>query len=451
MTHFLKDYNNIFFVGIGGVSMSGLAVLLKTFNKTVSGSDLTKSHVTKNLREKGIRVFYKHKASNIKNCDLVVFSGAIPKENPEVKEAIKTNIDIMERSVLLSLIASEYKNVIAISGTHGKTTTTAMIAYIFMICGLNPTVHLGGDFECIGGNILVGDKTFFITEACEFRDSFLKLKPTVSVINNIETEHLDFFKTFENEKKSFNKFAKNTKTKCFINGKFKNLVESDNLASFGLSKQNTLYAKNIKKCEDNKYSFDCFKGNSYIGYFKLNIYGKHNIENALAAISVCLEFDIDYNAIYLGLKNFNNVKRRFEVVGTYKKACIIHDYAHHPTEIIKSIKTAKEVFKKKIICVFQPHTYSRTKTLIDSFVKSFDGLDLLYILKTYSARERFEYLGSADYLRDKILKASPTFAVKGVYTKHKFLKEFKKEDFCGSVVLFLGAGDIEDLSKKICR
>ena len=170
----------------------------------------------------------------------------------------------------------------------------------------------------------------------------------------------------------------------------------------------------------------------------------------MAAISVCLEFGIDYNAIYLGLKNFTNVNRRFEIVGTYKNVFLIHDYAHHPTEIMSSIKTAKEVFKKRVICVFQPHTYSRTKTLINSFSKCFDGLDLLYLLKTYSAREKFDYLGSADYLKDVIINSSPNFAVKGVFNKKQFLKQIKKEDLCGSVILFLGAGDIESLPKKIC-
>lgn len=430
--------------------MSGLAILLKKSGKQVSGSDICKSAITKKLKKQGVKIFYKHSAKNIKGCDLVVFSGAIASENPEIKQAIKENIPVVERSVLLSMIASEYKNVIAISGTHGKTTTTAMIAYIFMICGLKPTVHVGGEFDYIGGNVSVGEKDYFITEACEFRDSFLTLKPTVSVITNIETEHLDYFKTFENEKKSFNKFAKNTEKCCIVNGKCKCLIEKKDVLTFGYSNNNSLYVRNITKGEDGKYSFDCYKGKVFIGNFKLNVYGKHNIQNAMAAISVCLEFGIEYNVIYLGLKNFNNVHRRFEIVGTYKNAYLIHDYAHHPTEIMSSIKTAKEVFKKKVICVFQPHTYSRTKTLIDSFSKCFDGLDLLYLLKTYSAREKFEYLGSADYLKEKILNSSPNFAVKGVYNKKQLVKEIKKEDLCGSVILFLGAGDIESMPKKIC-
>lgn len=448
----LKKYNKIFFAGIGGISMSALALLVQNEGKVVLGSDLTISPLTKKLKKKGIKVFNKHKASNIKGCDLVVFSGAIPSENPEIKTAIQNNIPVIERSELLYLVSKQYKNVIAISGTHGKTTTTAMIAYIFMLCGLNPTVHIGGEFESINGNIKLGDKQFFITEACEFRDSFLTLKPTISVINNIEIEHLDYFKNFEKEKESFNKFAKQTKKICFVNSKYKNLLKGNkNIKTYGVSNSNSLYVRNVKRGADSKYSFDCYQGSNYIGNFKLNTYGKHNIENALAAISVCLEFGISYNVIYLGLKSFTNVKRRFEVVGLYKSCMMLHDYAHHPTEILNTIKTCKEVFKKKVVCIFQPHTYSRTKTLIDNFSKCFDGLDCLYLLKTYSARERFEYLGSADYLKDRILKSNPNFLIKGVYSKKEFIKTIKKENLYDCVLLFLGAGDIEKIPFKIAK
>ena len=448
----LKNYNKIFFVGIGGISMSALAMLVKNEGKQVLGSDLTKSKITKNLKSKGIKIFTKHKASNIKDCDLVIFSGAIPSENPEIKMATQKNIPVIERSELLYLISKQYKNVIAISGTHGKTTTTAMIAYIFMLCGLKPTVHIGGEFESINGNIMLGEKEYFITEACEFRGSFLTLKPTVSVINNIEIEHLDYFKNFENIQKSFNKFANQTKKICFVNAKHRPLLKSENnIKTYGFSNSNSLYVRNIKKGSDSKYSFDCYQGKSFIGNFKLNVYGKHNIENALAAISVCLHFGIDYNVIYLGLKSFTNVKRRFEVVGFFKSCMMLHDYAHHPTEILTAIKTCKEVFKKKVVCVFQPHTYSRTKTLIENFSKCFDGLDCLYLLKTYSAREKFEYLGSADYLKDRILKSNPNFLVKGVYSKKEFIKTIKKENLYSCVLLFLGAGDIEKIPFKIAK
>lgn len=448
----LKNYNKIFFVGIGGISMSGLALMLKGLGKKVAGSDLIKTELLKNLQKQGVEVHYTHKASNIKDCDLLVFSGAISGENVEIKAAKDKNIPIIERSQLLYMISKLFKNVIAVSGTHGKTTTTAMIAYIFMLCGLKPTVHIGGEFEYINGNFMLGDKDYFITEACEFRDSFLTLKPTHSIINNIELEHLDYFKNFENEVKSFNKFAAQTKKVCFINSKYVSYIKKDEkLKTYGYSNSNYLYVRNIKRGSDSKYSFDCYQGKTFIGNFKLNVYGKHNIENALAAISVCLEFGIDYNVIYLGLKTFTNVHRRFEVVGLYKSCMMIHDYAHHPTEILNTIKTCKEVFKKKVVCFFQPHTYSRTKTLIENFSKCFDGLDCLYLLKTYSAREKFEYLGSADYLKDQIIKNSPNFLVKGVYSKKEVIKTIKKENLYDCVLLFLGAGDIEKLPSKLAK
>ena len=448
----LSNFKNIFFIGIGGISMSGLARILSSQGKMVSGSDLVKSHITKLLKQDGIKVYYRHSASNVKKCDLVVFSGAISNKNPEYDYAIKHNIPIIERSQLLYLISKQYKNVIAISGTHGKTTTTAMISYIFIISGLKPTVHIGGEFDYIKGNVLIGNNNYFITEACEFRDSFLTLKPTTSVITNVEPEHLDYFKTYENEKKSFNTFKNRTLGKCFINSKFKSILKNNiDVFSYGLNASSNISARNVTLSIDGKYSFDCFKGKSFIGNFKLNVFGKHNVENALATISVCLDYGIDYKAIYLGLKTFNNAHRRFEFIGSYKDCQVIHDYAHHPTEIISSIKTCKEAFNKKVICIFQPHTYSRTKTLLDSFSKCFDGLDALYILKTYSAREDYDYLGSADHLKENLLKTNPNFLIKGAYTKKQFLKEIKTSNLSYCVLLFLGAGDIEKIPRQLIK
>ena len=448
----LSNFNNIFFIGIGGISMSGLAVLLKSKGKNVSGSDLVKSNITKNLKKQNIKVYYSHRASSVKGSDLVVYSGAISNSNPQMKYAKAKNIQIIERSELLSLVAKAYKNVIAVSGTHGKTTTTAILSYIFIISGLNPTVHIGGVFDYIKGNILVGGKEYFITEACEFRDSFLYLQPTSSIVTNIEPEHLDYFKTFEKEKSSFNKFIENTKQKSYINTNFKKIVNcKEKLQTYGFNSDCDAYAKNLTLGTDGKYSFDCYKGKSYIGNFKLNVFGKHNVSNALAVISICLDYGIDYKAIYLGLKTFNNAHRRFEFIGSYKNCQVISDYAHHPTEILSSINTCKEVFNKKVICIFQPHTYSRTKTLLDSFSKCFNGLDALYILKTYSARESFDYLGSADKLKESILKTNPNFLVKGAYSKNEFLKEIKNVDVSNCVLLFLGAGDIEKLPYKLIK
>lgn len=432
--------------------MSGLALILKSMGKTVLGSDTSKNETKQILKKEKIKVFSRHNAKNIKDVDLVVFSGAISQNNPEILEAKKQNIEVVERSFLLSLISQEFKNIIAIAGTHGKTTTTAMIAHIFLISGLNPTVHLGGIYEQMGGNVFLGDKDYFITEACEFRNSFLTLSPNVSVINNIEPEHLDFFKTVKNENKSFNEFVNKTKDICFVgDGCFKKIKDNKITYTYGINESCFVCAKNIEKDEFGNYSFDCYKKDCFLGKIKLNVFGKHNIQNALATICVCLHYKIDFNVICLGLKTFEGVKRRFEYLGVYKNCITITDYAHHPSEIMSAIKTCKEVFNKKLICVFQPHTYSRTKTLMNEFVACFKKVDELYLLKTYPSREKFEYLGSAECLKENIVENFPKYAVNGVYSKNGFLRIIKKQNIKDCVLLFLGAGDIDLLPKKLLK
>lgn len=444
MVEKLKNYNKIFFIGIGGISMSGLALLARHFGTTVLGSDLQNNDQVKKLKKQGIRVFGKHRANNIKNCDLVVYSGAISRDNPEIQRAIEKNIPCMERSKFLAMIGAEYEKIIAIAGTHGKTTTTAMIAYICLIAGLNPTVHIGGEFGQIGGNIHIGSKKYFITEACEFRDSFLTLSPDISVVTNIEFEHMDYFRTFENELKSFRQFAKQTKRKCITTSE----VLTDKTDKFITIGQGGFEARNIIS-QDGKCGFDCYKGDQFIGDFKLNIYGKHNINNALCAVAVCKELGVEYDAIRLGLKTFKNVHRRFEVVGAYKTNLVVHDYAHHPTEIKTSIETCKDAYNKKIICVFQPHTYSRTKSLIKEFLTCFDGIDELIVINTYPAREAYDYEGSAEFLKQEIERTDKNFIVSGVYTKKNVLSEIKKKNYKDCVILFLGAGDIENVVYKL--
>ena len=448
MQQILKNYYNIFFVGIGGISMSGLAILLKKSGKKVSGSDASKSEVTKRLKEQGIRVFIGHKSRHIKDCDLVVFSGAIKEDNPELIMAKKKNILTIERSVLLRYVSDEYKNVIAVSGTHGKTTTTAMISYIFSSAKLNPTVHLGGMFEKFGGNVLIGDKDFFITEACEFRDSFLTLSPDVSVITNFEEEHLDYFKTFKKEIDSFSIFAKKAKNVCFANISCKKyLKEQSNIEYVG--DKSGYHIENLNKNISKRYSFDVFFKENFVDNFSLNVYGEYNTQNALMAICVALHYNIDKDIIKNALSTFENVHRRFENVGVYEGNIVLNDYAHHPTEIKESIKTCREVFDKKIICIFQPHTFSRTKNLIDKFTTCFEGVDKLYLVKTYSAREKFDYVGSATFLKEKILEKKPSFEVEGDFSNKKTLKKIKKSKYKDCVFLFLGAGNVEGISRKL--
>ncbi len=450
MVQNFKKYNNIFFVGIGGISMSALATFCKKQGANVSGSDNTPSAIISNLKKLGIKVFLKHKAKNITGADLVVYSGAIKQSNPELLEAKRLNILTMERSEFLGEISKSFEQVIAISGTHGKTTTTSMLAHIFMVANLNPTVHLGGMENQIGGNLHIGGTKYFITEACEFRDSFLKLAPTVSVVTNVEFEHVDYFKTFSRECQSFSLFAKLTKKVCFASKSAKKCFLNNKNVCF-IGEKTSFNTQNIVLNDDGKYSFDLYCKRKFLCNFKLNVYGKHNIQNALLAIAVARYFEIDMNIIQLAIKTYEPVQRRFEQIGFYGSNIIVQDYAHHPTEIACSINTCKEVFGRKIMCVFQPHTYSRTKSLIDNFTKCFDGLDCLVLLETYSARENFEYLGSAQFLKRKLENCFPSFAVQGVFNFKEFLSYIKSTQISNSVILFLGAGDIETLAHDLAK
>ena len=451
MIQIFEKYNNIFFVGIGGVSMSALAVFCKSKGVNVCGSDNSNSEIILGLKRKGIKVYSKHKGRNIIGCNLVVFSGAISQDNPELVEAYKQNIPIMERSEFLGKICEGYKNVIAVAGTHGKTTTTSMIAHIFMVAGLNPTVHIGGYQSQIGGNLHIGSNEYFITEACEFRDSFLQLKPTVSVITNIEFEHVDYFGSLERENKSFNNFVNATKKESFASFSCKKNITPRGRKVHFVGAKTGLNAQNITLCDDGKYSFDLYCKKDYICNLKLNVYGKYNIQNALLAIAVARRFGIDINIIQLAIRTYEPVHRRFEQLGFFARNIVVQDYAHHPTEISCSINTCKEVFGKKIVCVFQPHTYSRTKCLIDSFTKCFDGLDTLILLQTYPAREKYDYLGSAQCLKSKIENLHPKFAVQGVFNFNQFLKHIKSMQISNSIILFLGAGDIEQMAGKLLK
>lgn len=450
MVQIFEKYNKIFFVGIGGISMSALATFCKKKGAEVAGSDNAESSIISNLKREGIKVYLKHKGKNVAGADLVVFSGAIAEDNVELVEAHRLNITTMERSEFLGKICEGFEQVIAVSGTHGKTTTTSMIAHIFMVANLNPTVHVGGIEPQLGGNLHIGGNKYFITEACEFRDSFLKLKPTVSVVTNVEFEHVDYFKTYSRECQSFSQFAKLTKEVCFASKSAKRCF-IDNKNTHFVGEKTGFNAQNIVLNDDGKYSFDLYCKKKFLCNLKLNVYGKHNIQNALLAIAVAKHYGIDTNIIQLAMKTYEPVQRRFEQIGFFGSNIVVQDYAHHPTEIACSINTCKEVFGRKIVCVFQPHTYSRTKCLIDNFTKCFDGLDSLVLLETYPARERFEYLGSAEFLKKKIELLPHTYAVQGVFNFKEFLTYIKSMQISNSVLLFLGAGSIEKLAREMIR
>ena len=423
----MKSYH---FIGIGGISMSALAIELKKEGNFVSGSDLKLSLITKKLESEGIDVYYGHKHSNLRSADFVIVSGAINEDNPEIKEAVLRGVKIKTRAELLGEIAKTYKNVIAISGAHGKTSTTEMIAEIFIQANKNPTVHIGGISNYFNSNLLRGNKKYFITEACEYKNSFLNLYPTTSIILNIEPEHLDFFKSFSNVKKSFKKFEEQSKL-C---------IKVDKKRYLAYTSKFFVQAKNISHLGNGKYGYDLFSNEKYLGKIYLNAIGKHNVLNSLSAICVALLYKIPFSKIYQALLTYKGVKRRYEIIREYP-SLIVCDYAHHPTEIKKIIQSTKKFTKNKIIVAFQPHTYSRTKTLLHEFLSALRLADEVHIIKTYSARESFDFEGSAKHLSELLKNSYYHSSMNSAYKKIKERLTGKE------TLLILGAGNIDELGE----
>lgn len=435
----LQNVRHIHFVGIGGVSMSSLAIFAKESGFKVSGSDCNSSQLTKNLQNMGIDVFYSHNASNIAGANLVVYSNAV-ENNVEVIMAKNQNIKTMSRAVFLAQVLQLYKTTICVSGAHGKTTTTALIYSVLSLAKKQPSLHLGGNLVNSQKNYSYESNEYIICEACEYKDSFLEFFPNIGIILNIAPEHLDYFKNFENVVSSFNKFAQQSQT-LIVNKACK--INHKNKVTFGLSDAN-FTAKNIKMLKNGKYSFDCFKNNKLFTHINLNLIGAHNILNALACIATCYVLGINKKIIASALSNFCGVERRYQFL--HSKKFIVHDYAHHPDEILSAIQETKKFYKNKLLVVFQPHTYSRTKTLLNNFIHVLRCADELVIIPTYSAREKYQYKGSALYLC-KNVGANATY----IKTNKMAINYIKNKIDCGYGVLFLGAGDIFDMAKNVAK
>ena len=443
----LEHINKIHFVGIGGASMSALAKLCLSYGKCVTGSDIVKTQITSELMFLGAQIYFNHSKKNISDQDMVVYTSAVKQNNIELLTAKEKGITILERNDFLKIICENYKNVIAVGGTHGKTTTTAMISSIFIFAGKKPTVHLGGFFNLINGNLKIGEKQFFITEACEYEKHLLKIPHNVGVILNIEYDHPDSYNNVNELYETFSKFSATSKNLTVINENYTGILNVDkfNYLTFGESLNCNFSAKNIKQYKNAKITFDCFKHNEFFANITLNCYGTHNVLNALCSIAVADYYNISKLDIILGLKAFNGVKRRFEYIGKINDNIVIEDYAHHPTEISSTLKCAKQIFKQNLVVVFQPHTYSRTKHLLTHFMDCFNVADKVYVLPTYSAREQAVKNSSGKYLANKL-----KFNNKNAKYCNSFksaLKSIKAEKNC--VILILGAGDIDNLASQI--
>ncbi|ROR31907.1 UDP-N-acetylmuramate--L-alanine ligase [Mobilisporobacter senegalensis] len=393
------DFNNpihIHFIGIGGISMSGFAELLHTKGFTITGSDSKESQITKHLESLGINILYGQRASNItSDIDLVVYTAAIREDNEEYQAALNNNIPTMDRALMVGQVMSNYKNSIAISGTHGKTTTTSMLSHVFLEAELDPTISVGGILKAIDGNIRIGNSDNFITEACEYTNSFLKFNPKISVILNVEADHLDFFKDINDIRNSFKAFAQRLPEDglLILNSEINDydFFAKDldcKVVTYGINNPDSNYsALNIGYDELGHGYYDLSENGKIVDHIHLSLVGLHNISNSLSVIAIARELKIPLEVIKNGLLAFKGTDRRFQYKGIIGGVKIIDDYAHHPTEIEATLKAAEKYPHRELWCVFQPHTYTRTKAFLKEFAKALSLADKIVLADIYAARE----------------------------------------------------------------
>ncbi|MCC8142428.1 MAG: UDP-N-acetylmuramate--L-alanine ligase [Lachnospiraceae bacterium] len=445
----------IYFMGIGGISMSGLAEVVLKEGFTVSGSDNRSSALTDQLASHGAQIFIPQMAENITDdIDLIVYTAAIHPDNPEWQAAVEKDIPMLSRAEFLGQLMDNYSESIAVAGTHGKTTTTAMLAHILLAAEADPTISIGGMLEAIGGNIRVGGSGLFITEACEYTNSFLHFHPKYNIILNIEEDHLDFFEDLDEIRRSFRRFAGNTLPGgvLFVSSVIDHPEEitagSDvRVVSFGINGDEDYSATQIA-CDSHACpSFIWTKNGEKCGYVSLQVPGRHNVKNALAAIACTAEAGYSDEQIINGLQSFTGAARRFEFKGMYGDTTVIDDYAHHPTEIRATLQTALDCPHERVVSVFQPHTYSRTKLLWDEFVDALSLSDVVILTDVYAAREtdtlgvRCEDLAEA--LRELGTEAYyfPTFKEVESFLSKNFLKH--------DMLITLGAGDVYQIGEAL--
>ena len=453
----LKNYKHVHCVGIGGIGLSGIAEILLSRGYRVSGSDMKESAVTEMLEQQGAQVFIGHNADNLGDTDLLVYSAAVSMENPELAEARRRGIPVISRADALGAIMADYQISVAVSGTHGKTTTTSMVSLILEAANYSPTVLVGGILNQFHGNVKVGKSEYFVTEACEYMDSFLSLRPWAEIILNIDSDHLDYFKDINHIADSFGKFAdkvpENGLVVAFDSNPFVKAVTENlpcRVITFGFNEASDYYAKGIKFNDEGMPSYDLYHKGEFLRRMELAVPGEHNVANSLAAAATCLALGVDLDIIEQTLESFTGTKRRFDIIGkTSDGVTVIDDYAHHPAEIKATLAAAKNLAHKKTWCLFQPHTYTRTMALFDQFADAFEDADIIVLAEIYAAREKNIYKMSSKKLMDEIKIKHPD---KDVYFMPEFdaMAEFVCNNTSpGDIVLTMGAGDIYKVGELI--
>jgi len=445
--------HHIHLIGIGGISMSGIAEILLTHGYHISGSDIRDSNILEKLRKHGAEIFIGHNKDNIHNPDLVVYSAAIKEDNPERLQAKILGVPQIDRAEMLGQIMRGYDKAIAVAGSHGKTTTTSLLSILMEYSGLDPTILVGGELEDIGGNIKIGKSQHFITEACEYVESFLHFFPSIGIILNIDEDHLDYYRDINHIKEAFEKFVMTIPKEGFLvichddeevldvskNGQC-------NIITYGIKTPSDVMAKDIIFNNEGLPNFIVSYKGEDIGRFYLKIPGIHNVYNSLAAIATCHILGIPWETIIKNIPLYQGIHRRFDILGDVKGAKIIDDYAHHPVEIRATLEAAKQYPHKKIWAIFQPHTYSRTKALLKDFATAFDMADHIIITDIYAARE----LDNGEVSSKKLVDIMDN------KLDVRYMKDFKEisgylyENIApGDLVLTMGAGDVYKIAENL--
>ncbi|MCX7928011.1 MAG: UDP-N-acetylmuramate--L-alanine ligase [Candidatus Omnitrophica bacterium] len=442
-------------IGIGGIGMSGIAHLLLANGFKVSGSDIKETKITQFLRSQGAQIFIGHNAEHIKQADVVVYSSAIKEDNPELVAAHKKNLLVIHRAQALAMLMRN-KTVVAVSGSHGKTTTASLASFLLLEAGLTPTIAVGGIIKNIGKNAEDNKGEFFVAEADESDGSFLFYEPTYTIITNVDREHLDYYRDFEQLKKAYADFIEKTASSgiaiCCADDVTLNLItehSNKKIITYSIEKKAPVYATNIK-FHNLTSEFDCYYKEKLLGHFHLALGGRHNVSNALAVIALGMELGISFEIISRTLSSYKGTARRLEVKFENSNLIILDDYAHHPTEISATISAVRNLNFKRLVVVFQPHRFSRTKILLSDFGYCFKEADVIVLTDIYPAHEQ-----PIDGINAQVvaLQIKNSFPEKDVFVVSKE----KLSDFVyhfiipGDCILFLGAGDIVKISDELVQ
>ncbi|HBB71753.1 MAG TPA: UDP-N-acetylmuramate--L-alanine ligase [Ruminococcus sp.] len=459
----LHGKKHIHFIGIGGSGMYPLAQILHSQGYYLTGSDNNETETLDAVRKMGIPVFIGQAAENIKGADLIVHTAAIMEDNPELMAARESGVPVLERADLLGIVTTWFSDAVCVSGTHGKTSTTSMITQILWTAGVDLSAYIGGKLPCIGGSGIAGKSDVFVCESCEFQDHYLKLSPDISVILNIDADHLDYFGTLENVIASFRKFAGNTSKLLVINGSDENTLKAvegidKDIITFGKDDSCDYYPENVVH-DGMLTTYDAVYKGEKLGTVTLHVAGIHNVLNSLAAIAVCRYLGIDFSFMQKGLEEFGGAKRRFEKMGYEKGITVVDDYAHHPTELEATLKAAMEMNYRKVWAVFQPFTFSRTSLLLDDFARVLQIPDHAVLTDIMGSREKNTYGIFTRHLAEKIpgciwfpQDESAEWTDERKYFNFGQVCDYICENAqAGDLVITLGCGDAYKIAKMVLK